>query len=313
MGRYSLRSASKAGSFTWLTVVRGFAWQPFTLPLRRGQPKPGGQACRIRTNFVHCMRLHTEIPCKALLALTYSENIDFLECLRMQKHDSATVRPACHFKAVQPAKDAKTQRNQHAPQTGEPIQELKMLGDARQKDDADQTQHHSSYWGPDPPLGCRWRRKICKCGNTAEPQCRPARPIRPDGPNASSPQNRKRHQDRQSRRQASKDPINHRQRPRMRPTLGIRAQACAQNGRNVKNHNRRTNRSESNCRQCHDHADQTGLRLSKNAPIPSAASGLSQRATRAAMVSAITPSSILGPNRRINALASATAPGAQDK
>ena len=63
----------------------------------------------------------------------------------------------------------------------------------------------------------------------------------------------------------------------------------------------------------HPFAAQIGLRRSKKAAMPSSASALSQRVTRAAMVSAITPSSISGPRRRTSALASATAPGAQDE
>ena len=55
------------------------------------------------------------------------------------------------------------------------------------------------------------------------------------------------------------------------------------------------------------------LRLSKNAPIPSAASSVSQRVLSASMVISMVPSSMRGPNLRANALAAATAPGAQDK
>lgn len=58
---------------------------------------------------------------------------------------------------------------------------------------------------------------------------------------------------------------------------------------------------------------QPGLRFSKNAAMPSLASGLSQRVTSASMVSAITASSIRGPSFRASALAAATAPGAQDR
>jgi len=60
-----------------------------------------------------------------------------------------------------------------------------------------------------------------------------------------------------------------------------------------------------------DYFTQFGFLFSKNAPIPSADSGLSQRSARAATVSSINASVIGAPNDRTSAFASATAPGAQ--